>query len=50
MTDEARAALQAELIDLKRKLSKRSDMPGFATNAAAIGARIAEIETALSEG
>ena len=43
------ADLQAELAILQRKLTKRRDQPGFAANAAAIEARIAEIEALLAE-
>lgn len=49
MTDEERAALEAELIDLKRKVKKRRDMPGMAANVAALDARIAEIEALLAD-
>lgn len=49
MTPDERAALQAELADLQRKLSKRKDQPGFAVNSAQMEARIAEIEAALSK-
>jgi hypothetical protein len=49
MTPEERAALEAELTDLRRKLDKREDMPGFAANVAAIRTRIAEIEALLAE-
>lgn len=41
--------LRAELETLQRKLVKRKDQPGFAANALAIEARIAEIEALLSE-
>jgi hypothetical protein len=46
MTDED---LAAELAALRRKLEKRKDQPGFAANAAAIEARIAEIEAELAQ-
>lgn len=48
MTDEDRAALEAERVDLQRKVKKRRDMPGMAANVAAVDARIAEIEAALN--
>jgi hypothetical protein len=48
MTPEERAALEAELADLQRKLAKRQDEPGFAANVAAIKARIAVIEFLLN--
>jgi cell fate (sporulation/competence/biofilm development) regulator YlbF (YheA/YmcA/DUF963 family) len=43
-----REALEAELTDLRRKLHKRQNVPGFAKNAEAIQARIAEIEAELN--
>jgi hypothetical protein len=43
-------ALQTELVNLQRKLSKRSNEPGFAANCAAIEARIVEIEALLHDG
>jgi cell fate (sporulation/competence/biofilm development) regulator YlbF (YheA/YmcA/DUF963 family) len=49
MTDEDRAALEAELTRLKRKLHAREDQPGFAQNCEALAARIAEIEALLAE-
>lgn len=48
MTPDQRQALQSELADLRRKLAKRKDMPGYAANAAAIERRIAEIEASLA--
>jgi hypothetical protein len=42
-------ALQAERDALARKLAKRKDQAGFASNAEAIEARIAEIDALLSE-
>lgn len=49
MTPEQRQALETELANLQRKLTKRKDEPGFAANAAAIEARIAVIEKLLKE-
>lgn len=43
------AELQAERDTLARKLAKRKDQAGFAANAEAIEARIAEIDVLLSE-
>lgn len=48
MTDAERTALEAEKADLQRKLQKRRDMAGFASNVAALEARLAEIEAALA--
>lgn len=48
MTPEERAALEAELVVLRRKLEKRRDEPGFAANCAAIEARIAVVEAELA--
>ena len=42
--------IQAEIDDLQRKLKKREGKPGFAANAEAIKARIAECETELADG
>lgn len=36
--------MEQELADLKRKLAKRRDRPGYADNVKAIEARIAELE------
>lgn len=47
MTPEQRQALEAELTELQRKLSKRKDQPGFAANSAQLEARIGEIELLL---
>ena len=49
MTPEQRQALEDEKTDLQRKVAKRRDEPGFASNVQAIDARIAEIEAALGE-
>ncbi len=37
-----------ELATLERKLTKRRDVPGFATNARAIEARIAELRAEIA--
>lgn len=47
MSDDERAALQAELTTLRRKADKRRDQGGFAANVALIDNRIAEIEALL---
>lgn len=47
MTDEARAALQAERTELKRRADKRRNMPGFSANVAELDARVAEIDAEL---
>ena len=49
MTPEERAALEAELATLQRKAAKRRDQGGYASNVAAIDARIAEIEALLAD-
>ena len=38
------AEIDAALVDLRRKLSKRRDQAGYADNVAAVEARIAELE------
>lgn len=48
MTPDERAALEAELAVLRRKVDKRRDEPGFAANVRALDARIAEIEALLA--
>lgn len=47
MTPEERAALEAELAVLRRKVDKRRDEPGFAANVRALDGRIADIEALL---
>lgn len=49
MEPEERAALEAELADLKRKLKRREGQAGYGANVIAIRARIAEIEAALGD-
>lgn len=46
MTEEQRQSL---LADLRRKLEKRRDMPGFAANVAELEERIAELEAQAPE-
>lgn len=48
MTEAQRAAKQAKLADLRRKLEKRTDEPGFAANVAELEQRIAQLEGELS--
>lgn len=48
LTDQARAALQAERDDLEHKASRRRDEPGFADNVADIDRRLAEIDALLA--
>jgi hypothetical protein len=43
------AEIRAALAELRRKLAKREDQPGFAANAAALKARIAQLEAMLAE-
>jgi hypothetical protein len=50
MTDDERAALQAERERLEAKARARRGQPGFAENVAEIDARIAEIDAQLAEG
>ncbi len=45
MPDMDLAALEAALADLRRKLAKRTDAPGYAANVIAVRARIAQLET-----
>lgn len=47
MTPDERAALEAELAVLRRKVDKRRDEPGFAANVRALDVRIADIEALL---
>lgn len=49
MTDAERAAKAAQLADLRRKLAKRTDEPGFAANVADLEAKIASLEAELAE-
>lgn len=44
MPDMDRAAIDAALEDLRRKLAKRRDTAGFARNVQALSERIAELE------
>ena len=44
MPDMDLAAVEAALAELRRKLSKREDQPGFARNVEALKSRIAELE------
>ena len=48
MTDYVRDALETQLADLKRKLAKREDQPGFAANVAEIRVAIAALEAELA--
>lgn len=48
MTSEDRQALEDERQALVRKANKRRDEPGFASNVAALDARIAEIDALLA--
>jgi len=49
MAEMETAAVDAELADLRRKLSKREDQAGFARNVEALKARIAALEAERSE-
>lgn len=48
MTEAQRAAKQALLADLYRKLEKRRDVAGFAANVADLERRIGQLEAELS--
>lgn len=47
MTEQQRAAKATQLADLRRKLAKRTDEPGFAANVADLEVKIAQLQAQL---
>lgn len=48
MTEAQRVAKEAELADLRRKLERRTNVPGFAENVRALKERIVQLEDQLA--